>query len=71
MSEVWIIGDKVEGAKDRAAKLRSQYKLPPKAFELVLIGWDGRPAYRSSWPISVATLAATIDAMPMRQAGER
>lgn len=68
---VEIIADKVVGATDPATTLRSRYRLPSARFSVVLIGKDGQDKLRASRPISAALLEATIDAMPMRRAGER
>jgi hypothetical protein len=38
---------------------------------VVLVGKDGHAALRRSEPIDASTLVATIDAMPMRRAGQR
>ncbi len=65
---VQIVGDRVHGAADEAARLRSRFELPAAAFMVVLIGKDGHVALRSSQPLSAAVLAKTIDAMPMRKA---
>lgn len=52
-------------------KVRQQYRLTASKFSLVLIGKDGHVALRSTKPLTGAKLQATIDAMPMRRAGER
>ncbi len=68
---VAVRGDHVDGASDSAAALRQRYQLTGPGFRAVLIGKDGRVALRSDKPIASATLQRAIDAMPMRQAGER
>lgn len=68
---VTVIGGKVEGATDAAAALRKRYRLPEDRFVAVLIGKDGGEKLRSATPIAAETMAATIDAMPMRRAGQR
>ncbi|WP_457354885.1 DUF4174 domain-containing protein [Sphingomonas sp. UYP23] len=68
---VEITGDTVRGAKDSAAALRTRWRLPKAAFGMVLVGKDGHAALRRAEPIDRATLVATIDAMPMRRAGQR
>lgn len=68
---VRIVGDGVEGAADAAADLRRRYGLPGDRFAVVLIGKDGEVAVRSDRPVPSASLARTIDAMPMRRAGQR
>ncbi|WP_277968843.1 DUF4174 domain-containing protein [Sphingomonas echinoides] len=68
---VELTGDTVKGAADTAAVLRERWRLPRAAFGVVLVGKDGHAALRRSEPIDAATLVATIDAMPMRRAGQR
>ncbi|PTW45823.1 uncharacterized protein DUF4174 [Sphingomonas faeni] len=67
---VEIIGDTVRGASDPAAALRRKYRLPA-SFTAILIGKDGGEKLRSAKPFPAAALEATIDAMPMRKAGQR
>ncbi|WP_206365710.1 DUF4174 domain-containing protein [Sphingomonas sp. AAP5] len=68
---VEVTGDSVRGATDSAAALRTRWRLPKTAFGIVLVGKDGNAALRRAEPIDRATLVATIDAMPMRRAGQR
>ncbi|MBH0619302.1 DUF4174 domain-containing protein, partial [Salmonella enterica] len=68
---VEVVGRMVSGAADGAASLRVRYHLPPTSFAAVLIGKDGHVAYRSAEPIPAERLQGTIDAMPMRRAGQR
>ncbi|WP_242184590.1 DUF4174 domain-containing protein [Sphingomonas sp. CARO-RG-8B-R24-01] len=68
---VELAGDTVKGAADSATSLRARWRLPRAAFGVVLVGKDGHAALRRSEPIDAATLVATIDAMPMRRAGQR
>jgi hypothetical protein len=70
LTVVEIIGDTVRGAGDPAATLRRKYHLPT-SFTAVLIGKDGGEKLRSAKPFPAAALEATIDAMPMRKAGQR
>jgi hypothetical protein len=70
LTMVEIIGDTVRGAGDPAAALRRKYHLPA-SFTAVLIGKDGGEKLRSAKPFPAAALEATIDAMPMRKAGQR
>ena len=42
-----------------------------KTFAVVLIGKDGRDAYRSARPVGASALYGVIDAMPMRRAEAR
>jgi septal ring-binding cell division protein DamX len=70
-SVVEVSGAQVTGAADQAAALRQRYRLTPGLFQLLLIGKDGHVALRSAQPVSADRLQAIIDAMPMRQAGER
>jgi hypothetical protein len=71
LSIVEVVGDKVAGATDPQAVLRRKYRLSTTGFTAILIGKDGGEKLRSATPISAAVLEDTIDAMPMRQAGER
>jgi hypothetical protein len=71
LSLVEIAGTQVTGASDAAMSLRQRYNLSSGGFEALLIGKDGHVALRSAGPISADTLQGTIDAMPMRKAGER
>jgi Domain of unknown function (DUF4174) len=50
-----------------AKALRAQLGLGPGPFWAVLVGKDGETKLRTTEPISGRDLAATIDAMPMRQ----
>ena len=68
---VAVRGDHVAGASDSAAALRQRYQLNGPGFRAILIGKDGKVAFRSDKPIAATTLQSAIDAMPMRQAGER
>ena len=71
ISLVELKGAEVTGAADDAAALARRYRLKPDRFEVLLIGKDGHVAVRSRQPVTADRLQATIDAMPMRQAGER
>lgn len=71
VSTVQIVGDTVEGASDKAADLRRLYDLPSDRFAVALVGKDGSVAVRSDKPVTAASLTRTIDAMPMRRAGQR
>lgn len=70
ISLVEVSGARVTGAADDAAALRRRYDLKSDRFEVLLIGKDGQIALRSSQPVAADRLQGTIDAMPMRQAGE-
>ena len=67
---VEIVGDQVRGAGDTAPALRRKFRLPA-GFTAILIGKDGGEKLRSATPFPAAALEATIDAMPMRRAGQR
>jgi hypothetical protein len=67
---VEVIGGTVSGASDAAAGLRRKYHLPA-TFTAILIGKDGGEKLRSAKPFPATALEATIDAMPMRKAGQR
>ncbi len=70
LTVVEIVGNTVRGAGDPAAALRRKYRLPA-TFTAILIGKDGGEKLRSAKPFPAAALEATIDAMPMRKAGQR
>ncbi len=70
LTVVEIVGDTVRGAGDPAATLRRKYHLPA-TFTAILIGKDGGEKLRSAKPFPAAALKQTIDAMPMRKAGQR
>ncbi len=70
LTVVEIVGDTVRRASDPAAALRRKYRLPT-SFTAILIGKDGGEKLRSAKPFPAAALKATIDAMPMRKAGQR
>jgi hypothetical protein len=70
LTVVEVIGNQVRGASDSAATIRRKYHLPA-AFTAILIGKDGGEKLRSAKPFAAAALEATIDAMPMRKAGQR
>jgi hypothetical protein len=70
LTVVEIVGDTVRGASDPAAALRKKYQLPT-SFTAILIGKDGGEKLRSAKPFPATALEATIDAMPMRKAGQR
>jgi hypothetical protein len=68
---VEVVGNKVTGATDTPAALRKRYRLSATGFTAILIGKDGGEKLRSARPIPARVLEETIDAMPMRQAGQR
>ena len=68
---VEIVTDRVSGATDTAAALRRQWHLRADRFQAILIGKDGREALRTDKPFATEGLTRTIDAMPMRRAGQR
>ncbi len=70
LTVVEIVGDRVRGAGDTAPALRRKFRLPG-AFTAILIGKDGGEKLRSAHPFPTALLEQTIDAMPMRKAGQR
>jgi hypothetical protein len=61
----------VRGAGDPSALIRRQWRLPPGDFQVVLVSKDGHEVLRSAHPLSARALQGTIDAMPMRRAGQR
>ena len=50
---------------------RRRYRIPPNDFAVILLGKDGGEKLRSGKPLSINTITATIDAMPMRQEEKR
>jgi len=71
LSLVELSGARVTGASDTASSLAKKFNLKPDRFQVLLIGKDGTVALRSSHPLSAQILQGTIDAMPMRRAGDR
>ena len=71
LAVVELVGRTISGAADDAASLRARFHLLPSSFAVVLVGKDGREAYRSATPVTAQMLQGTIDAMPMRRAGRR
>ncbi len=71
VSVVEVAGIDVTGASDAAGTLRRRYRLDAAKFQVLLIGKDGHVALRAMEPVAAETLQRTIDAMPMRRAGER
>ena len=59
--DVFASGPKVDPS------LRAHYHVRPGAFRVLLIGKDGHVAYGGPTPVSLRTLMATIDRMPMRR----
>jgi hypothetical protein len=49
------------------AKLRTQFKLSPDHFTVLLVGKDGGDKMRRDHPVSIRDLSRKIDSMPMRQ----
>ncbi len=47
--------------------VRQRFRVAPGEFAVILVGKDGGEKLRSSKPITWEKLAATIDAMPMRE----
>jgi len=70
LTVVEVVGDHVRGVGDTAAALRRKYRFPA-TFTAILIGKDGGEKLRSGTPFPAAVLEQTIDAMPMRKAGQR
>jgi hypothetical protein len=71
LSVVEVIGDQVSGVSDSGGALRRKYRLPADGFTAILIGKDGGEKLRSRKPLPGTQLQTVIDAMPMRQSGER
>lgn len=71
LSVVELVGEHVTGASDTAVALRRRYGLVPGRFAVLLVGKDGHVADRSDRPVAADHLEKTIDAMPMRRAGQR
>ncbi|WP_375393940.1 DUF4174 domain-containing protein [uncultured Sphingomonas sp.] len=68
---VEVVGDRASGATDAAAALRQRWALRRDHFTAILIGKDGHEAFRTDKPFAADGLTRTIDAMPMRRAGQR
>ncbi|MGI4731419.1 MAG: DUF4174 domain-containing protein [Janthinobacterium lividum] len=68
---VELVGRTVSGSADDPQALRARFHLLPGSFAVVLIGKDGHEAFRSATPVLAERLQGTIDAMPMRRAGQR
>jgi hypothetical protein len=62
-----VVGTRVSGLSNGASELRRSFHAPLPRFKVVLIGKDGHVALESAKPLPADALAATIDAMPMRQ----
>ena len=71
MTIVELVGDRVVGATDTAAALRQRWNLKPDHFTAILIGKDGHEALRTETIFAADGLSQTLDAMPMRRAGQR
>lgn len=71
LTVVEVVGDHVTGTTDTAPALRRRLNLVPGRFAAVLVGKDGHVADRHDRPVAADALEATIDAMPMRRAGQR
>ena len=67
LSVAEVIGAQTSALANGAADLRRRFHAPPSRFKVVLIGKDGHLALESARPLPADALAATIDAMPMRQ----
>ncbi len=61
----------VFAAARRSAPLAGKYGVIPGRFTVILVGKDGREAFRSEQPVSANDLYSRIDAMPMRRAEMR
>ena len=59
--------DDLEGEGPHRAALRKRYGVKAGEFRVLLIGKDGHVASASSAPISLRSLTAQIDQMPMRR----
>ena len=63
-----VFADAKKPAGDPPGALARKFSVDPKMFVVILVGKDGRDAYRSVKPVPASALYATIDAMPMRRA---
>ena len=54
-------------ADAEARAVRRRFNVAPADFAVILLGKDGGEKLRSTRPLSMDKLSATIDAMPMRQ----
>ncbi len=71
IATIYLDGPKVDGVSDAAAAIRARYAIPAGGFAVALVGKDGHVAYRSAKPVTGSEFEQTIDAMPMRRAGQR
>jgi len=51
-----------------AQRIRERFDVETEGFTVILVGKDGTEKRRETEPVSMASIFATIDAMPMRQA---
>ncbi len=63
-----VLADAKRPAGDPPATLAKRFGVEAKTFTTVLVGKDGRDAYRSAKPVAASVVYAAIDAMPMRRA---
>ena len=71
ISVVEVAGDQVRGSADPEPALHRTWRLAASDFQVLLIGKDGHEALRRSTPVTADDLQRTIDAMPIRRAGQR
>jgi hypothetical protein len=57
--------------KGERRHFRRRFNLPSSAFSVALIGKDGHLALRSEAVMTGEQIAAVIDELPMRRAGQR
>ena len=62
-----LVRTDIIGADKGAASLRARYKVRGGSFRVLLIGRDGHVAYGGPSPVTLRSLTARIDAMPMRR----
>ena len=55
------------GTERGAGSLRAHYQVKAGSFRVLLIGRDGHVAYGGPSPVTLRSLTARIDAMPMRR----
>jgi hypothetical protein len=71
VSVIEIVASHVSGVSDSATSLRREYQVAQERFAVLLLGKDAHIALRSAAPVTGDLLEGVIDAMPMRQAGQR
>jgi len=66
---IWVpsLTDSQPASIEKWRGLRSTFHVDARRYTVILVGKDGGEKFRSHAPITIETLEALIDAMPMRQ----